>query len=634
MFRSMSFNKNSKISKLLSLLIVSLMFLVPMSLAFPTDVQAATTLTTYATPSGVTLSTDFTVKVRVPGGTWQDLDEYQTRVGGPSRASFASFVFFDCNGPVEMPVTYNAGTMSSVKIRPSAKNITPTKSGNTATFTISGPMKLVLDVNDNVDNDLIIFANSLETNVPSSSDPNVIYKGPGLYTGNITVPSGKTLYLAGGAVVRGGIIADDATNVTIRGRGILLQPDGEGISVDRSSGVTIEGIIVNGFANANNGGYGIDLQNSSNVNINNVKLFAYKKWSDGIDMMASNSVSINDVYIRTGDDAIAIYASRVDFNVFGSTSNISVTNSVLMNGLAHPINIGTHGNYDDPDSIDKLTFSNIDILTHNPLSAVGWISVTASDENLLTNVLFTDIRWEDVLVHKFIDIITYKNVGYSKAPGRGINGVTIKNFSYTGTLTSQNQIYGNSSSRITQNVFFENLKVNGNVITSASAGNFVIGNYTSNINFTGSSGSIIQSGHIYKLQNVNSGKVLGISDMSTADGANAVQWSDNGTADHEWTVTLLSNGYYKLTNVNSGKVLGISGMSTADGANAVQWSDNGTLDHEWQIVASADGSYKLVNRYSVKALGISGMSKTDGANALQWVDNSTADHNWKFVYVR
>lgn len=78
----------------------------------------------------------------------------------------------------------------------------------------------------------------------------------------------------------------------------------------------------------------------------------------------------------------------------------------------------------------------------------------------------------------------------------------------------------------------------------------------------------VSSGHTYKLVNMNSGKILGISGMSTADGANAIQWGDNGTADHNWTITLV-NGYYRLKNVNSGKVLGISGMSKADGADAI-----------------------------------------------------------------
>lgn len=35
--------------------------------------------------------------------------------------------------------------------------------------------------------------------------------------------------------------------------------------------------------------------------------------------------------------------------------------------------------------------------------------------------------------------------------------------------------------------------------------------------------------------------------------------------------------------------LGIQNMSTASGAQALQWDDNGTADHLWRI-ATADGS--------------------------------------------
>ncbi|MNB97836.1 Alpha-L-arabinofuranosidase B (ABFB) [compost metagenome] len=590
---SMSFN-NSKIKRLFSVIIVLLMVFITFSVSFPSAAHAATTLKTYTTPSGVPLNTTFTVKVRVPGGTWLDLDEYQTRIGGPSRASFASFVNFDTNGPVEMSVTYNSGTMSTAKIRPSAKNITPSISGNTATFTISSPMKLVLDVNDNVDNDLMIFANPLETNVPSASDPDVIYYGPGYYSGNITVPSGKTLYLAGGAVVKGGIVADDVSNVTIRGRGILYQPDYKGISLDRSSGVTLEGIIVNGYGNYNNGGYGVELENASNVTIDNIKLMSYKKWTDGIDSMSSNNVSINDVYVRSGDDAIAIYGSREGWAI-GSSSNFNITNSVLMNGLAHPINIGTHGNPNAPDRIDNLTFSNIDILTHNPLSAVGFISVTASDENLLTNVLFTDIRWEDVLVHKFIDIITYKNSGYSTAPGRGINGITIKNFSYNGTLTGTNQIYGNSSSRLTQNVYFENLQVNGSVITSASAGNFAIGNYTSNINFvpTGGAYNRIQS-YNYQTRYVRHQNNVGRIDSSISPVADS-QWKIvPGLADPTQVSFESINfpGYY-LRNSNYNVVLNQNDGTNTFAQDATFRKVAGLADSTW----TSFQSYNYPDRY-------------------------------------
>jgi hypothetical protein len=143
----------------------------------------------------------------------------------------------------------------------------------------------------------------------------------------------------------------------------------------------------------------------------------------------------------------------------------------------------------------------------------------------------------------------------------------------------------------------------------------------------------LASGATYKLQNLNSAKVLGITGMSVADGAQAVQWADTGTPDHNWRVQLLKNGYYKLTNVNSGKVLGVDQMISSNGGNAVQFADNGSADQAWQLIDMGGGNIKLINKHSKKVLGINNMSTTDGANALQWSDNATNDQRWKFVAV-
>ena len=56
--------------------------------------------------------------------------------------------------------------------------------------------------------------------MPSASDPNVLYYGPGVHeVGQITMQSGRTLYLAGGAIVRGWVVGNNLDNVTVRGRG-------------------------------------------------------------------------------------------------------------------------------------------------------------------------------------------------------------------------------------------------------------------------------------------------------------------------------------------------------------------------------------------------------------------------------
>ncbi|MEV3856327.1 RICIN domain-containing protein [Streptomyces sp. NPDC050095] len=40
-----------------------------------------------------------------------------------------------------------------------------------------------------------------------------------------------------------------------------------------------------------------------------------------------------------------------------------------------------------------------------------------------------------------------------------------------------------------------------------------------------------------------------------------------------------------MANKHSGKVLGVDGMSTANSAQVVQFTDNGTEDHLWRLTS-------------------------------------------------
>jgi uncharacterized protein len=134
----------------------------------------------------------------------------------------------------------------------------------------------------------------------------------------------------------------------------------------------------------------------------------------------------------------------------------------------------------------------------------------------------------------------------------------------------------------------------------------------------------------YRLVNAASGLVLGVQNMSTADGGLAVQWSDNGTADHDWQI-VVDGSNIRLRNANSGKVLGVENMSTTDNARVLQWGDTGTADHRWAVVDNGDGTHKLRNANSGKVLGILNGSTAQGAQAVQDSDNGSADNRWRFV---
>ncbi len=142
---------------------------------------------------------------------------------------------------------------------------------------------------------------------------------------------------------------------------------------------------------------------------------------------------------------------------------------------------------------------------------------------------------------------------------------------------------------------------------------------------TGGAGAVT-----YRLVNVGSGLLLGIENMSTADGGRALQWSDNGTADHNWEM-ITDGSAVRFRNANSGKVLGVLDMSTADGARVLQWSDNGTADHRWTLVDQGDGTSKIRNVNSGKLLTIENGSTAAGAYAVQGPDNGAAANRWRIV---
>ncbi|TDC80683.1 hypothetical protein E1193_16990 [Micromonospora sp. KC606] len=150
-------------------------------------------------------------------------------------------------------------------------------------------------------------------------------------------------------------------------------------------------------------------------------------------------------------------------------------------------------------------------------------------------------------------------------------------------------------------------------------------NYTVYWNASGQSGN-----PTYRLVNAASGLVLGIENMSTADGGRALQWNDTGTADHNWEMVTDGNAV-RFRNAHSRKVLGVRDMSTADGAHVLQWADNGTADHRWVLLDQGDGTYKIRNGHSGKLLGIAGNSTAVGAYAVQESDNGTADNRWRVV---
>lgn len=422
-------------------------------------------LVTYEVPREMFYSAhndDFTVKVRTLGGEWKNLYEYKVHVD-MDKVQEASMVQFDMKGSVEVMVKKNNGTIREVDIRPLNNEVKYTQIRDAIFFTLERPQYLSVEFNGDRLHNLHLFANPMETETYTESRKGVMYFGPGVHkpkdlpNNQIRIPSNTIVYLAPGAVVKAKLLVDKAENVRIIGRGILDHPM-RGIEVTDSKNVLIEGVTV-----VNPDHYTVFGGGTNGLTIRNLKAFSCKGWSDGIDLMCCRDVLIDNVFLRNSDDCIAIYNHR--WNWRGGSSNIIVQNSVLWADVAHPINMGGHGDSDSltGEVLEDVTVRNVDILEHDEDDSLyqGSMNIDCGDKNIVRNVLFEDIRVESIQDGRLFCLKVLYNPKYNKAPGNLIEGITFRNITYDGVGENPSIIKGIDENHSVRNVTFENVVING-----------------------------------------------------------------------------------------------------------------------------------------------------------------------------
>ncbi|MGO4731147.1 glycosyl hydrolase family 28 protein [Paenibacillus sp. 2KB_22] len=460
---------------------------------------------TYDAPTGAKLRDDFSVHVRSLGGEWQNISVYEVRVD-MHNVRESSMAYFDMQGEVEVAVKYLGSDLKEAVIRPVSSNLTFEVSDDTIKFSLNHPIKLSIECNGDRFGNLHLFANPLEKEVPVPSStevrlirpgihrvpdllhdlPGTLYFLPGLHYIEETIlpiPAGKTVYLAGGAVLVGSLVCESVQDVTIRGRGMIYLSDFHrfsafrGIRIVHSKHISVEGITVIDPPH-----YSIFIGESSNISISNFKAFSSRGWSDGIDMMASNHITIEDVFMRNSDDCIAIYGSRWNFR--GSTSNITVRNSTLWADVAHPVMIGIHGDHDfNGDIIENLCFENIDILEHHEPQPNYWgaMAINSGDNNTVRDVIFRNIRIETIEVGQIFDIRVVHNQDYNPEPGRRVENVLLSDIHYLGSATNPSRIHGFDDQRIVNGITIKNLHIGMEKITQRDHPALDINSYVQNI---------------------------------------------------------------------------------------------------------------------------------------------------------
>ena len=427
----------------------------------------------YPAPQGEPLSRDY--KLEVNG---QPVDIYLAKIadvqnppdwalkpgqlGGPY-----SFAYFDFSGTVTVKITSLKKPLDKLVIRPD-NGIIPRVEGHTVSFTLNEPCKLSIEPDD-VREPLLIFANPLEADPPRPGDPGVIYFGPGIHKPNrITVSSGQTLYIAGGAVVKAAVSVS-GHNIKIRGRGILCGDDwswrqgpGRLLGLERASNVSIEGIILRGAWS-----WTLPIYNSDSVTITNVKICGGKNPNDdGINPCNSQHIVIRDCFIRTDDDCIAMKGIRYG-SANDNVEHILVENCILWCDRARIFLLGHESR---APFMRHIILRNLDII-HFSMTPFLF---EPGEEMCIEDVFVENVRLigtpETTPRQVYRDFITlHPTVNQymrKKVPGR-IRNITFRNITLTGDRKPDRLVWikGADPDHTVTDVVFDNVNCLGRVLT-------------------------------------------------------------------------------------------------------------------------------------------------------------------------
>ena len=430
----------------------------------------------YPAPPGLITSPDFTLRanntsvwVEKIGSKLKTFDYTIGLLGGREMEDLNA-AGFSFTGKVTITITASSDIKSYV-IRPKSRNITAKVNGHDITFTIDRPQKLYIEINKLPH--LAIFADPIEINPPKKGDPGVIYFGPGTHNpGQIDLKSNQTIYIAAGAAVNANIRGKDLKNVVITGRGILQG----NVKISGTTNLNVSGIFIR-----NTKGWTNTLTDCHNRSYRNVKVFGYEAvYSvDGIDPVSCTNFTIDDCFMRCRDDCVAIKSGDYKFRV----DSVSVTNCVMVGwSCSDGVTLGFELN---GGPVENVVVKNCDILYargDGMTKGHSGFGIVCDGPAIVRNIRFEDIRVEEQVEYKNLEIVVTNGTIYGNDPPGHIKGVYLKNISWENP-GKPFIISGFSSVNLVEDITFDHCSVGGKMLTDTTDAVFRTNTFARDIRF-------------------------------------------------------------------------------------------------------------------------------------------------------
>lgn len=437
---------------------------------------------TWPIPEGEVAATDFTVSldgspIFVFGApVLHEIDKPEGSIWTHKmgcKHETTSFCQFDLLRTVRVTVRPVIAFKTAVVI-PEPKNGVTVADGEVS-FDLTEPTQMTVILDGKLTPVLHVFADPPSGPAPAADDPKVHYFGPGVHEiSNLVLQDGETLYLAGGALLRGVIGPDEvgkksertglvsyggliramkATNVTVCGRGMidssLIPHAGKScVSFNGCKGVKIEGIVIRNSAN-----WSVTILNSDEVEASWVKQVCGRLNSDGINPVSSRRVHIHDCFIRNRDDSIAVKA----MNPLRPSFAILVERCRIWNDWGYALGI----TYETRSDIHGVIFRDCEVL-----HAQHWgLGIHVTDSGTMSDITFERIRLRN-LQGKWIKL----NVGsdmWGTDPERGnIRDITFTSITHVEDPAKEIELNGVDATHGVSRVVFSDMRIGARRITT------------------------------------------------------------------------------------------------------------------------------------------------------------------------
>ena len=406
--------------------------------------------------------------------------EFSVRINGePVEVLYACVAdFVICAlGPEDLPATVEVTSsrpVASARVRPFAKKIETMLVDGSARFLLARPENLSIEIEGC--KPLYLFANPPENNPPAPGDPGVVTFAPGRIheVPVLTMAEGDTLYLPGGAVLKGRIHIKGRAGIRICGHGVF-----DGSFYNREAGDAVPSIIlercpdvvVEEITMVRPQGWMIMLAACAGVTVRNVKQIGEVVCSDGVDVVGSSNVLIEDSFFHNNDDCVAVKAlfygkknpAPPNVDARETVENVIVRRCVFANWNAG--NAMEIGHELSVNRIRNIIFTDIDVLHVHGYGAV--FSIHNTDRAIVSDVLYENIRVE----HCFDKLIDFRvsRSRFSVDAERGhIRGVTLRNIQWTRNQNNVGYtislISGWDAQHCVEDVVLENIRIDGQTV--------------------------------------------------------------------------------------------------------------------------------------------------------------------------